>query len=474
MPLSWFGIIEPMYSRHDFQSIFDKYEISARLFVDLRYEQNTIVKYSFIKKQGASITKINEFISQKNGISSRVITPTTRVFSSTPYTLDINAFISTLIKRAKATNQLFGVKQPLQLSKEKTITGDFDFFGYRPEPEHAKIIGNNILMIINENLPSTSRLILDVEFNEKYMIYTNTEGTLFSKREPVWMVSVKANINGKLVQYRFGWVGKPINFPKDAFMTWIERTRPTFELPVMKMSSVPKPEEAVLTPEAAWSIVHEGIGHAVEADLVLHGKSYLAGKLGHKIISSNITIIDDPGVETASNYQLDDEGVKARGSLLIDEGILAQYLSNRETASELGMISTGNARTPSYEHDYYVRQSNLYIEPQDASEEELLENFTGLLFSNSMKASTDTNTGEITIMFSHAIQFINGKMVSWIPRPILKGTINQILGDVLLIGKWVEPSAGYCMKNGSVVPVGSISPMIRSKITDVKIMEGIL
>ena len=286
------------------------------------------------------------------------------------------------------------------------------------------------------------------------------------------MVTLKVFANNKDAHFRFGWAGKPTNFPEKLFNSWVERSRPFIELPTIKVSSLPKPKELVLSPEATWSVVHEGIGHAVEADLVLQGKSYLAGKLGHKLVSSNITIIDDPGVETASFYQVDDEGGKARGSLLIDEGILEQYLTNRETASELEMISTGNARTPSYEHDYYVRQSNLYIEPQDASEEELFEHFTGLFLLNSMNAVTDTNTGIISLRFSHGIYFENGKMKNWVRMPVIQGVINQLLGEVPLIGKWVEPSAGYCMKAGSIVPVGSISPMIRTVVNKLVIMEG--
>ena len=471
MTLRWFSVIRNDIPPEDLAQIIQKFTFPKHTFLDIRVEQDTKIEYKLKYDRGKS-TLLSEFLGQESAVASRLITPTTRYFYSNSYPRNLESVLAAMASNArKKTQSLSPESPPLGIAPDKIIHGIYDFYNYEPDPSDVKLAGTKILSSLRSRFPQATSVV-EISFLNRDISYASSEGTFFAKTEPIWMSIIQLELENRVVLHRIGWSGRPQEFPDesfDAYLAWLEDF---LSLPVLRDRRLAPTTPLLFSPDAAWTIAHEGLGHPSEADLVLSGKSYLAGALGQKITSPLITVVDDPAIQSASYYMVDDEGVKSRGSLIVDDGIFTQYLNERETAYELGMISSGNARAPSAKHDLYVRQSNLYIEPRDASYEELTERFSGLLIGDSLSSVTDAINGIIQAIFSFGISFEDGEPMGWIKSPFVQGKVQDLFESVSLIGSWVEPAAGYCYKNGAQVPVGSISPFMRLEPTSLFLRSG--
>jgi predicted Zn-dependent protease len=235
------------------------------------------------------------------------------------------------------------------------------------------------------------------------------------------------------------------------------------ELEDLKVASTPTPGsyKVLLGSDAVYSLIHETIGHGCEADQVVSNNSFLANKMGFKVTSSDLTIVDDPHIRSVGWGEYDDEGVKTQGTLLVDEGILSSYLHNKKTANKLNQISTGNARATSYLSPPEPRQSNIYIEPGDLSQDELLEDVkNGLLIGPTLVASTSIYTGEFSIESQISFEIKNGEVGEVMGPVTLTGNALRTLNEVSNIGNKPEMIPSICLKNDSLVFVGSLMPQL--------------
>ncbi len=471
MTLRWFSVISNDVPPEELAQIINKLALPKHTFLDIRVEHDLKIEYK-LKYDGKQSRLLSEFLGQESAVASRLITPTTRYFYSNSFPRNVESVLAQMASNAKRKTQSVDPDSPpLGIAPDKIIQGIYDFYNYEPDPSDVKLAGTKILASLRTRFPHASSTV-EISFLNRDISYASSEGTFFAKIEPIWMSTFKLEFENRVVIHRIGWSGRPQEFPDESFeayLTWLEDY---LSLPILRDRRLAPTTPLLFSPDAAWTVVHEGLGHPSEADLILSGKSYLAGALGQRITSPLITVVDDPAIQSASYYLVDDEGVKSRGSLIVDDGIFTQYLNERETAYELGMISSGNARAPSAKHDLYVRQSNLYIEPRDASYEELTENFSGLLIGDSTSSVTDAINGIIQAVFSFGIAFEGGEPMGWIKSPFIQGRVRDLFESVSLIGSCVEPAAGYCYKNGAQVPVGSISPFMRLEPTSLFLRSG--
>ena len=124
------------------------------------------------------------------------------------------------------------------------------------------------------------------------------------------------------------------------------------------------PMPVVLSSEAGGTMVHEAIGHGLEADLAQAGMSVYSGKIGNMVAASCVTVIDDATIPYArGSYAFDDEGSPAEKTVLVENGVLKGYMYDRLTAMKDGCASTGNGRRESYQMKPIVRMSNTIITP---------------------------------------------------------------------------------------------------------------
>ena len=215
----------------------------------------------------------------------------------------------------------------------------------------------------------------------------------------------------------------------------------------------------VLDPELSGVFVHEAVGHASEADLVLEGSSVLENRIGEQVASPLINVIDDPTLHEYGYYPFDAEGVQSAKTTIIKDGILDSYLHSRETAGRLGG-TPGHSRGQGYSIPV-VRMSNTYIDNGDAKFEEILEDVGNGMYLIGSRGG-QVNTGEGVFQFNAEKGYLieNGELTALLRDVSLSGKTLEILKNITTVGNDLTMHSGRCGKNGQLVPVTDGSPHI--------------
>lgn len=219
----------------------------------------------------------------------------------------------------------------------------------------------------------------------------------------------------------------------------------------------------VMDPELTGVFIHEALGHASEADLILQNDSILKGKMGTQIGSSLVTIIDDATMNAFGYYPYDSEGVKTRKNILVKDGVLRSLLSSRETASQLDITPSGNARSVVGDQPI-VRMSNTYLKPGELKFEELIEDMdSGIYLKGSRGGQVDTGKGIFQFNAAESFLIENGEVTNPLRDVSLSGNILEMLLKVDGVGSDFKMGVGFCGKSGQTVPVGDGGPHVRVK-----------
>lgn len=211
------------------------------------------------------------------------------------------------------------------------------------------------------------------------------------------------------------------------------------------------PATVILDPGMVGLISHEAIGHTVEADFVLAG-SVVKGKIGQQVASEMITLVDSGLSERqhsgAGTVLVDDEGVIAQETVVIDKGIMNSYLHNRETAKLFDVASTGNARAFVYSDDPLIRMRNTYIEPGDYDFEEMVREIPqGYYLKGPLGGQADAN-GEFMFGAQEAYAIEKGEIRELLRGVTISGQAFDALKSVDAVGKDFAfgIGSGYCGK----------------------------
>ena len=220
---------------------------------------------------------------------------------------------------------------------------------------------------------------------------------------------------------------------------------------------------------------HESCGHPIEADRILGREMSQAGRsfiypggpywMGTRIGNDIVTIVDDPTVRNSYGYyEYDDEGIKARRRYLYKDGIIDEFLHNRETAAKLGTRSNGSSRAINYDREAIVRMANTFLLPGDWMEDEIIEDVKHGVF---MKSFTEWNIDDRRFnqryVGREAYLIENGELKHPVARPIIETTTKNWWSAVDAVSKKVEFDAATCGKGDPMqgVPVYTGGPVIR-------------
>jgi len=224
---------------------------------------------------------------------------------------------------------------------------------------------------------------------------------------------------------------------------------------VLLLDAVPAPSgkfDAIFDPSLSGVFVHEAFGHASEADAVITGTSVLGGKLGEKLGSDLVTIVDDPTLDSYGFMAYDDEGVQTKRKVLMERGVMKSYLMDIETGSRLGYGSNGSARSQRYDSPPIVRMSNTFFEPGDLKFDELLEGFNGLYFVGWQYGYTTPSTGMLTFKSREAYLVERGELKKHLRDAALSGMTLEMLHSIDGMAANLEFDPGTCGKNGQMSP----------------------
>ena len=207
----------------------------------------------------------------------------------------------------------------------------------------------------------------------------------------------------------------------------------------------------ILDPGMVGLLSHEAIGHTVEADFVLSG-SVVKNKIGERVASELVTLVDSGSQEIAGNaagtIMVDDEGVIAGRTAIIENGILKSFLHNRESALIFGTASTGNARAFQYNDEPLIRMRNTFVEPRsDKLDEMIRETRHGYLVKGARNGQADAN-GEFMFGAEEAYLIENGELGTLMKGDSISGNAFEVLRSVDMVGDsfQYDIGTGYCGK----------------------------
>ncbi len=219
----------------------------------------------------------------------------------------------------------------------------------------------------------------------------------------------------------------------------------------------------VISSEAGGTLIHEAIGHGLEADLAQNGLSVFSGKIGSSVASPLITVIDDSTLaEKRGSFRFDDEGIPSQRTVLVENGILKNYMYDMLTSMKDNAKPTGNGRRESYRFRPIPRMTNTFIAPGKDSPEEILRSVEKGLFVKKMGGGqVNTVTGDFVFEVQEGYLIEKGSIGEPLRGATLTGNGPEILKSIDMVGNDLGFSIGTCGKDGQGVPVSDAMPTLR-------------
>jgi TldD protein len=212
-------------------------------------------------------------------------------------------------------------------------------------------------------------------------------------------------------------------------------------------------------------MLHEAIGHGLEADHIRKGSSAFAGKFGKRVAAKGVTVVDDGTLSRRrGSLNVDDEGNDSQRTVLIEDGKLVGCLQDRMNARLMKQAVTGNARRESYAHLPMPRMTNTYMTNGTLDSQEIIESVKhGIYCPNFGGGQVDTASGKFVFSCTEAWMIEGGKLTYPVKGATLIGNGPEALKYITHIGNdmSLDDGVGVCGKEGQSVPVGVGQPTLR-------------
>jgi TldD protein len=212
-------------------------------------------------------------------------------------------------------------------------------------------------------------------------------------------------------------------------------------------------------------LLHEAIGHGLEGDFNRKGTSAFAGRVGERVASAGITVVDDGTLDDRrGSLNLDDEGNPTQRTVLIEDGILRGYMHDRLNADLSGTVSTGNGRRESFAHMPMPRMTNTIMLAGERDPAEIIQSVKrGLYAVNFGGGQVDITSGKFVFSAAEAWMIEDGKVTYPVKGATLIGNGPDALTRVSMVGNdlALDSGIGTCGKEGQSVPVGVGQPTLR-------------
>lgn len=281
-------------------------------------------------------------------------------------------------------------------------------------------------------------------------------------------ISVVAEQNGRR---EHGYAGGGGRFDYQYFLTndmAFEYARRAVREALTNLDAIPAPAgtmPVVLGPGWPGVLLHEAVGHGLEGDFNRKGTSAFSGKMGQKVASSLCTVVDDGTLANRrGSLNVDDEGIPTQCTVLIEKGILRNYMQDKRNARLMGTTSTGNGRRESYAHLPMPRMTNTYMLSGESSPEEIIRSVKkGLYAVNFGGGQVDITSGKFVFSASEAYLIENGQITRPVKGATLVGNGPEVMMKISMVGNdlRLDSGIGICGKDGQSVPVGVGQPTLK-------------
>jgi TldD protein len=431
------------------------------IYGDIFAEERT---YTHIQLESGKIEKLEK--GEDKGVGLRVISPWKTFYAST------NSFQEAhLVHLARELARFSGEKTIIKKYPEKHITADYSF-SLAVDPERVEI-EKKLAMVrsLEAMIKKMERRIKQVrvvyrDTRQKVHIYNTEAGAIEDNRTQVVLnVFLVGEENGEM-QTSYEAVGGFYGFE---FFT--EKLIEELAVKTVKrLSGLLAAREApmgmktvVLASEAGGTMIHEAIGHGLEADLSMEGLSCYKGMLGKKIASPLINVVDDATLaHMRGTYACDDEGTPSQRTVLVEKGVLKNYLFDQFHAMKYVKTSTGNGRRESFRFRPIPRMSNTMILPGKDDPAKIVTSVDdGVLVVKMGGGQVDTVRGDFVFEISEGYLIEKGGVGPMIKNATMMGNGLKVLQEIDMVGSDLGFGIGTCGKEGQGVPVADAQPTLR-------------
>ena len=314
------------------------------------------------------------------------------------------------------------------------------------------------------------QVIISLSGGIDHILVAATDNTLASDIRPLVRLNVTVLMHqaGRREQGSAGCGGRhayDVFFDTDRAY---ELAREAVRQAAVNLESVATPAgtmPVVLGPGWPGVLLHEAVGHGLEGDFNRKGTSAFSNKLGQQVASPLCTVVDDGTlVDRRGSLTVDDEGVPAQCTTLIENGVLKGYMQDKMNARLMGTHSTSNGRRESFAHLPMPRMTNTYMLPGESDPEEIIGSVDkGLYAVNFGGGQVDITSGRFVFSLSEAYRIEKGKITAPVKGATLIGSGPEVMGKISMLGNDLEldQGVGVCGKEGQSVPVGVGQPSLK-------------
>jgi len=338
----------------------------------------------------------------------------------------------------------------------------------------AKATKVELLLRMNEAARSFGPEIVQVSAgygdSRKQVLVANTEGVLADDEIVRTLLRVSAVADGDTgMQTGYQSMGHTIGFEVFDQVDVEELAREAARQAITKLRARPAPSGAmpvVIKHGTGGVLFHEACGHGLEADHIQKGASVYAGKVGQQVASPLVTLVDDGTMAGEwGTLGFDDEGHITQRNVLIEDGILTDYMWDFLRARKDGRPQSGNGRRQSYQHLPMVRMTNTFVlDGPDDPDDIISSTPNGVYVAKLGGGSVNTASGDFVFGMTEAYLIENGEITEPLRDGNLIGNGPKVLADIdMLANDFAMGSPGTCGKDGQGVPVGDGQPTLRVK-----------
>lgn len=317
--------------------------------------------------------------------------------------------------------------------------------------------------------PLVTEVLISLSGEHEVVLILNSEGQIISDVRPLVRLNVQVVVEKKNRREiaSFGGGGRYgyERFQKDQL--GIHYVEEAVRQALVSLEAIPAPAgvmPVVLGPGWPGVLLHEAIGHGLEGDFNRKGSSTFSGRLGERVASDLCTVVDDGSLpERRGSLNVDDEGTPTQRTVLIENGILTNYLQDKLNARLMGMKPTGNGRRESYASLPLPRMTNTFMLPGSTPPEEIIASVEkGLYAVNFDGGQVDITSGDFVFSTSEAYLIEKGKITKPVKGATLIGYGPEVLKKVSMVGTdlKLDSGVGVCGKEGQSVPVGVGQPTL--------------
>ncbi|MGP8246303.1 MAG: metalloprotease TldD [Bryobacteraceae bacterium] len=307
--------------------------------------------------------------------------------------------------------------------------------------------------------------------NLRYVMVATSEGVLTADRQPLARMSVSALARQNGGPPQRGHAGGGGRVELDFFLK--EKTPEHFAAEaareaVVMLDAVDAPAgetTVVLGPGWPGILLHEAVGHGLEADFNRKGVSAFSGRIGQKVASELCTVIDDGTIRSRrGSLNVDDEGQPTQRNVLIENGVLRGYLQDKLSSRLLDTRSTGSGRRESYAHIPMPRMTNTFMLAGESDPQDIVRSVSkGIYCANFGGGQVDITSGNFVFSASESYLIEDGKLTRPVRNATLIGNGPEALKYVSMVGNdlRLDEGIGICGKEGQSVPVGVGIPTLK-------------